>query len=320
MKSKAQKLFLKAAVAHKKGDCSRAQRLYEAVLRSQPRHPEANYNYGLIVSSEQCFEQALPYLATAVSMEPKRHQYWESYVKALAETHQFEAVNSAIESARNEAIACESLLRLYNLQVDGLEKVSRFQEAETSCLSAIAVSPGVSSSYTRLAGLIRAQGRLEEAVEAYSIALQVDETDVAAHIDLGVTMKDLGRLTEAEKCYRSALDLQEDNFVANNNLGTLLKAMGRLMEAVRFYKRAVAINPKSSILHYNLGNCLASINEHEAAMKSFDQALLLDPKLDTAVAGIGKLLLRKGKHLQGLSKLRRSEGGIIFSEDRFRIC
>ena len=41
----------RGVAAHKEGKLQDAERLYQAVLQSQPRHPDANHNLGLIAVS-----------------------------------------------------------------------------------------------------------------------------------------------------------------------------------------------------------------------------------------------------------------------------
>ena len=47
-------------VAHKEGKVEEAERLYRAILQSQPLHPDANHNLGLIAVSVNKVEAALP--------------------------------------------------------------------------------------------------------------------------------------------------------------------------------------------------------------------------------------------------------------------
>ena len=48
--------------AHNAGKLKEAERLYRAILQSQPAHPDANHNLGLIAVSVNQAEAALHYL------------------------------------------------------------------------------------------------------------------------------------------------------------------------------------------------------------------------------------------------------------------
>ena len=57
--------------AHKEGKLQEAERLYRAILQSQPLHPDANYNLGILAVSVNKAEAALPLFKTALEVNPK---------------------------------------------------------------------------------------------------------------------------------------------------------------------------------------------------------------------------------------------------------
>ena len=74
--------------AHKKGKLQDAERLYRAILQSQPAHPDANHNLGLIAVSVNKTDAALPLFKTALEANPKTEQFWLSYIDALVKANQ----------------------------------------------------------------------------------------------------------------------------------------------------------------------------------------------------------------------------------------
>ena len=69
--------------AHKEGKLQDAARLYRAILQSQPKHPDANHNLGVIAISVNKADTALPLFKTALEANPKIEQFWLSYIDAL---------------------------------------------------------------------------------------------------------------------------------------------------------------------------------------------------------------------------------------------
>ena len=76
--------------AHKEGELQDAERLYRAILQSQPLHPDANHNLGVLAVSVNKIELALPLFKTALEANPKIGQFWLSYIEALFKGKQFE--------------------------------------------------------------------------------------------------------------------------------------------------------------------------------------------------------------------------------------
>ena len=73
----------KGIEAHKAGKAQEADRYYTAILKSQPNHPDANHNMGVLAVGVGKVEQALPFFKAALEENPKIEQYWLSYINAL---------------------------------------------------------------------------------------------------------------------------------------------------------------------------------------------------------------------------------------------
>ena len=79
--------------AHREGNFQEAERLYRTVLQSQPAHPDANHNLGVLAVSVNKADAALPLFKLALEANPKIEQFWLSYIDALIKEKQFENAN-----------------------------------------------------------------------------------------------------------------------------------------------------------------------------------------------------------------------------------
>ena len=68
----------KAVEAHKVGQVQEADSLYTAILKAQPKHPDANHNVGVLAVGVGRVETALPFFKTALEANPKVAQFWLS--------------------------------------------------------------------------------------------------------------------------------------------------------------------------------------------------------------------------------------------------
>ena len=57
--------------AHKEGKLQEAERLYRSILQSQPAHPDANHNLGVIAVSVNKADAALPLFKVALEANCK---------------------------------------------------------------------------------------------------------------------------------------------------------------------------------------------------------------------------------------------------------
>ena len=95
--------------AHKEGKLQDAERLYRAILQSQPSNPDANHNLGVLAVSVKKTDVALPLFKTAIETNPKIEQFWLSYIDALIKEKQFENAKQVLEQAKNQGVAREKL-------------------------------------------------------------------------------------------------------------------------------------------------------------------------------------------------------------------
>ena len=65
-----------------------------------------------------------------------------------------------------------------------------------------------------------------------------------------------------------------------------------------------------------MGAALQLLNQSTLAQASYEKAISLKKDFNEAISGFGSLLLKKGKHSEGLDKLIQGEGSILFSIKR----
>ena len=90
-----------AVAAHQEGRLQDAEKLYRAILQSQPNHPDANHNLGVLAVSVNKADAALPMFKTALESNPKTEQFWLSYLDALIKEKQFENARQALEQGKS---------------------------------------------------------------------------------------------------------------------------------------------------------------------------------------------------------------------------
>ena len=98
--------------AHKEGNLQDAERLYRAILQSQPAHPDANHNLGVLAISMNKAEAALPLFKAALEANPKIEQFWLSYIDVLIKQQQFDNAKQVIEQAKKQGLDSDRLISL----------------------------------------------------------------------------------------------------------------------------------------------------------------------------------------------------------------
>ena len=311
-----QQALQQGVAAHKKGQVEEAERLYKAILNSQPAQPDANHNLGVLLVSINKTDAALPLFKVAVETNSKVDQFWLSYIDALIKAKQVENAKQVLEQAKNQGVAGDKLdilkTQLNSLNTTGnvysanppqkllsrlLEhyQSGRLGDAEILALSITRDFPNHNFSWMILAAVFKAIGRNTEALNANQTAVELSPQDAEAHSNLGVTLQELGRLNEAEVSLRQAIVLKPNYPEAHNNLGNALKEQGRLDEAEASYRQAILLKPGYANAHSNLGATLQELGRLDEAEASYIQAIALKPNYAEAYSNLGVTLQELGR-------------------------
>ena len=298
--------LLKGVTAQKEGNLEEAERFYRAILQSQPRHPDANHNLGLIAVSVNKADAALPLFKTAIEANPEIEQFWLSYIDTLLKQQQFEVAKRSVQEAKEQGLAGEKLKALAT-QLSAISKQEngsslspsqqqindlsdsyqsgRFADAEKLALSLTREFPEYPFGWKVLGAVLGQRGRKSEAVDANQTSVALSPLDAECHSNLGAALQKLGRLEEAEASYKKALALKPDFAEAHNNLGSTLQELGRIDEGIERHSTALASQPDNASFLSNLSNAKAKavpgwhipmMNEHgrnEAYQKAMRSAI-----------------------------------------------
>ena len=93
---------------------------------------------------------------------------------------------------------------------------------------------------------------VEQAMDAYRKALELNPAAAGALVNLGTIHYRLRQFGEAERYYVQAIAADPAYALAEFNLGNLFDEQSRMKEAVSHYRRALELNPSYADAHFNL--------------------------------------------------------------------
>ena len=308
----------KAVEAHKAGKVQEAVQYYTTILKSNPKHPDANHNMGILAVRFGKVEAALPFLKTALQVNPNIAQFWLSYIDTLIKLDRVvdakavfdkaksngvegevfdkleerlnESLNARQKTSQDDGLPQEVLQSLMNLY--GQKKLQRvFEETQT-----LTKKYNKSLILWNLMGASAAQiGQLDEAVFAFQKAISIKPDYDEAYNNMGNTLKEQGKLEEAIEAYAKAISIKPDYAEAYSNMGVILKEQGKLEEAIEAYTKALSIKPDYAEAYYNLGITLKEQGKLEDAIEAYKKALNLKPDYAAAWLNAAEALERWNK-------------------------
>ena len=241
------RVLQQGVAAHREGNLEDAERFYQAILQSQPLHPLANHNLGVIAVSVNKTDMAVPLFKAALESNPGIEQFWVSYIDALVEVNRLKDVKQAIKKAKKKGIDTKKLVSLLSqsktkvaVKEPSQQQLAnlldhynngRFGDAEKLAVSITEEFPQHEYAWKILGAVLGATGKKSEAVDAYQTAVALSPQDAIVHCNFGVTLQELGRFDEAEASLRQAIALKPDSLGAWDNLLFMLNYDPRLSSA-----------------------------------------------------------------------------------------
>jgi predicted O-linked N-acetylglucosamine transferase (SPINDLY family) len=166
-------LLMSAVRAHQAGDLAGAERLYGAVLRASPRHPQALYLLGFVHFQRGQFDNAERLIGQSLQINPQSPDAW--YNRGCA-----------------------------------LQQLQRNAEAASCFERAVTLKPDYDEAWTNRGGALLALRRHTEALESFNRALALKPQDLEALSNRGTTLFEQKRYEEASADYDALFKLAPD--------------------------------------------------------------------------------------------------------------
>jgi protein O-GlcNAc transferase len=272
---------------HAAGRLTEAEGIYQQVLQSDPKHPEALHMLGVLAHQTGENDRALDLIGKALTVKP---QYESAYVNQGIVLQDLNRLDEAVLSYGNAlSINPENADVHFNLGTIHQDS-NKLDKAVTSYSRALAIEPDFMEAHFNLGDTLQKQGNLEQATACYhsTVALQPDHAD--AHYNLGIALLGLNKLEEAAASFRKTVAVRAENEKAYYNLGIVLQELGRLDEAADSYRKALTLQPNYAEAHYNLGIILHESDQLEEAVACFRKAIAIKPDYAEAYNNLGTSL------------------------------
>ncbi|MDA9261426.1 tetratricopeptide repeat protein, partial [Planktomarina temperata] len=287
--------------AHKAGQIQEADRLYTAILKAQPKHPDANHNMGVLAVGIGKVEQALPFFKTALEANPATAQFWLSYIDTLIKLDKLADAKAMLDQAKSKGAKGDGFNNLeQRLQDAGQEPLdanqiaSEPQPKQPNILDTLQLDQAIS-----LAKKKAKAGHPAEAKRIYQdILVKFPKNRRASDGLKGLASGLVGKTSKAQDPpkyqLQSLLDLYNQgqlqqalkqveilvqkfpkSAVLLNIQGTAMQGLGQLDQSIEAYSKALSIKPKYSEASNNMGIVLKQQGKLEEAIEAYNKALAI---------------------------------------------
>lgn len=206
-----------------------------------------------------------------------------------------------------------------------------YKSVETLWRDTIAKNPDSWLALGNLGTYLMHQGRLDEAMDQFQKALQINPRDVNSLVSVGNTWFRKGNYDEAAVYYRRALEVNPNSPEAHANLAVILANRGQTDEAIEHDRQALLGNPNHLTANGNLAVLLARQGRYAEALEYYQKVLAIDNEqpltrvnLALALSALGRTNEANAQYLKAADVLLRrardqaQQGRLDTAESQYR--
>lgn len=128
--------------------------------------------------------------------------------------------------------------------------------------------------------ILQNEGQLDEAISAFSKAVNRNPDDPQAYRMRGNAFKDTGDYEAALEDYTVSLQLEPEAYWFNRR-GLTYEEMNQFEQALQDYNSAIKLDPQWAVAYNNRGYAKAKLKDFSGAKEDFQTAIKLDPSSPT---------------------------------------
>lgn len=133
--------------------------------------------------------------------------------------------------------------------------------------------------WIRLIRLYLVVEKYEQALACVDKVIEKEKNLPSLYLIRGELCHRLDRIDEAVESFQKAIELNPEDVLSYSALLELQEDTNDLVAAIDIYKRMVEKRPNSALLHYQLGLTYARIKNNTSAITELEKALELDPRM-----------------------------------------
>ena len=252
-----------------------AKEQIDFALKIAPDYARLYEDLGSLQGLQREYEDAIGSFRRAVQLDPRLATAHRKLAQTLVAVGRSDEVDEAfagfLDHDRDAALVAA-----------GAEhwRTGRFEEAETTLLSALRKNPENIDAMRFLAMVYYDQDKKlldAEALLRRAIAIAPDFHQALGN--LGRVLVDNGKLTEAIEMYRRQVDLKPEDDDAWTGYGRALAQAGQVGEAEKAYRKALEIRPEAPNVHMSLAHMLKTLGQQEEALVAYRKSIEYNPAL-----------------------------------------
>ena len=189
---------------------------------------------------------------------------------------------------------------------DALSEQKKLDEALAAYSKAIEIDPQSTNAYFSLGRFFSEQKKPDKAIAAFQKIIEINPKSILGYVGLGVELATQKNTEKAVQYFRKAVEIEPKNAWTWIVLSYGLNLDLKYEEAEKASHQAIKLDPKLTDAYNSLGEVLVSQNKFKQAIVYYKKALEIDPLDSSPIANVGEALYYLGKLDESASSLRQS--------------
>ncbi|MBI5360654.1 MAG: protein kinase [Planctomycetes bacterium] len=182
---------------------------------------------------------------------------------------------------------------------------NELQDAYEWFSKAIEATPTLTYSYFERARIIaKTTGNTEDVMRDLAKVIELDPNSSIAHYANGVTLTEQGKIDEAIQAYSKAISIYPDYEDALMRRADLYFRKINCELAITDYNKMLSLNPKNAMVHFNYARVLEFQGRENEALAAYTNAILYSIKFASAYHRRGLLYGKTGQYEKALNDLK----------------
>jgi tetratricopeptide (TPR) repeat protein len=170
--------------------------------------------------------------------------------------------------------------------------------------SSLKLNPRHGEASRILADIAREQGRSDDALANYLVAVDSYPDDKNILVELGVLLNDKQDYQRAKGYFERAIKMDQSHARAHEGLGIALANLHDAAKGRAELAQALALDPMLADSQFHLGELARAQGDEEQALAHYYAALKIDPEHPRANTRLGDYFVRKEKFGSGIRHFR----------------